>query len=405
MIVVGGTYTEICFEPIWENIFGSGFRAVTLLLSNNANEQIEYYTSADKTEIEPHLRYYENLYSNLEINIFSINKSPEFHYDHPLRTPAIVPRADVYQKNKITIDRENSNILSFGMLETDSEVHGNKVVYDPQSPVLPRSFKETGSSAKQLAIIVNRSEARILSQKTQINDMRDWLFENENCNVLIIKCGAKGAFLFEHINDIGTHIPVYETKNVWPIGSGDVFSATFANFWFSNNNDVKDCAINASRVTATYCNSKNLDILGKSNEFKLNELKIPFTPKEQVYLAGPFFTMGERWLVNEAWITLKSFGLNVFSPFHDVGHGSANDVVKKDLEGLDGSKIIFAIVDGLDSGTLFEIGYAICQKKKVIAFVQNEGEESLKMLEGTNCIIEKDFTTALYKLYWELGKK
>ena len=66
---------------------------------------------------------------------------------------------------------------------------------------------------------------------------------------------------------------------------------------------------------------------------------------------------------------------------------------------------MFAVVDGLDSGTLFEVGYAIAQNKKVIAFVQNEGEESLKMLEGSNCIIEKDLTTAIYKTYWELASR
>lgn len=95
--------------------------------------------------------------------------------------------------------------------------------------------------------------------------------------------------------------------------------------------------------------------------------------------------------------------LNVFSPFHDVGHGKAIDVVDKDIEGIDQSQVMLAIVDGLDSGTLFEIGYAIAKNKKVIAYVQNEDEESLKMLEGTDCIIEKDLATAIYKTYWQLG--
>lgn len=78
-------------------------------------------------------------------------------------------------------------------------------------------------------------------------------------------------------------------------------------------------------------------------------------------------------------------------------------MVEKDIEGLKNSEVIFAIVDGVDSGTLFEIGYAIAEGKKVIAFAQNETEESLKMLEGTNCEIVKDLTTAIYKTYWKLG--
>ena len=51
--------------------------------------------------------------------------------------------------------------------------------------------------------------------------------------------------------------------------------------------------------------------------------------------------------------------LKVFSPWHDVGFGVANEVVPKDLHALDNSAIVFAILDGLDSGTLFEIGYGV----------------------------------------------
>jgi nucleoside 2-deoxyribosyltransferase len=149
----------------------------------------------------------------------------------------------------------------------------------------------------------------------------------------------------------------------------------------------------------------DLDISDDLTSFQFTELTIDETPKGQIYLAGPFFTFSERWLVNEIYNTLKGFGLNVFSPFHDVGHGKAKDVVQQDLDGLDKSDIVFAIIDGLDPGTLFEVGYAISENKKVIAFVQKEGEESLKMLEGTDCSIERDLTTALYKIYWNLAAK
>ena len=237
-----------------------------------------------------------------------------------------------------------------------------------------------------------------------IEDIKDFFFNEEKCYALIIKMGAKGAFLYESKEKEPTRIPVYETNNVWPIGSGDVFSAYFALSWF-NNEDLSSSAIAASKSTAIYCNSKDLLITEKINTFSFEELFIDKIPTGQIYLAGPFFTFTQRWLVNEIWKILKDFGLKVFSPFHDVGHGHAKDVVDKDLVGLDNSEVVFAIVDGLDSGTLFEVGYAICQKKKVIVFVQNEDEESLKMLEGTDCIIEKDLTTAIYKLYWTLAKQ
>ena len=361
MIIVGGTYSEICFEPIWENIFGSGFRAV------------------------------------------SVFKCPIFQYDYPLKTPTIVPRPDLFSNKKTEIKVQGHQILAYGMLEASICLDGKKVVYDPQSPVNPISFTSTGSKAEQLITIVNYSEAKLITGCSDINDIRDYFFNVENCLGFILKMGAKGAHVFENGKTKSTIIPVYETNQVWPIGSGDIFSAFFAYNWFEGGHIVDSAKI-ASQATAIYCNSMDLSIKNKLQNFKLPELLINKEPKGQIYLAGPFFTFTERWLVNEIRNTFIGFNLKIFSPFHDVGHGKAIDVVDKDLEGIDESEIIFAIVDGLDSGTLFEIGYAISEKKKVIAFVQNEGEESLKMLEGTNCIIENDLTTAIYKTYWLLAK-
>ena len=49
--------------------------------------------------------------------------------------------------------------------------------------------------------------------------------------------------------------------------------------------------------------------------------------------------------------------------------------------------------------------YEVDPKKiPVIAYVQNESEESIKMLQGTGCIIERDLTTALYKSFWLLAE-
>jgi nucleoside 2-deoxyribosyltransferase len=57
-------------------------------------------------------------------------------------------------------------------------------------------------------------------------------------------------------------------------------------------------------------------------------------------------------------------------------------------------------LDGLDSGTLFEIGYARAMNKPVIAFVQNENEHALKMLVGTECEIVDDFVSSIYQTTW-----
>ena len=83
-------------------------------------------------------------------------------------------------------------------------------------------------------------------------------------------------------------------------------------------------------------------------------------------------------------IALFNQGLKVFSPLHDVGRGNADDVAPADLKGLDRSSVVLAIIDGLDPGTIFEIGYARAKGIPVIAYVENEKEEDLKMIGAAN---------------------
>jgi hypothetical protein len=402
MNIVGGTYYEVCSELYWDEIYGSGFRAVNLILENFPKQKINFHTYTDAA-VSEHLSVFDRKYSNLNLESHKIFRCAKFIYDHPLKTPVIQPRPDVYCDMNLSITAANENTLAFGMIEADLKIMGKKVVYDPQSPANPKPFASNGSKAERLIVVVNTSEARILAKSSDLSAIKNYFFNEEGCEACIIKMGAKGAMLFNSIEDDPIKIPVFKTQKVWPIGSGDVFSTYFAQMWFSGNENLQECAVSASKATAIYCESKKLNISEDLLNFSMPELNVKVTPENQVYLAGPFFTFSQRWLINEVRNSLRGFGVKVFSPMHDVGYGTAQDVALPDLMGIDDSEVLIAIVDGLDSGTIFEIGYAIAKKKKVIVFVQNEGEESLKMLDGSGCSIERDLSTAIYKTYWAFG--
>jgi nucleoside 2-deoxyribosyltransferase len=93
-------------------------------------------------------------------------------------------------------------------------------------------------------------------------------------------------------------------------------------------------------------------------------------------------------------------GMDVFSPVHDVGRGPAQEVAPKDIEALRECDAVFALVDGLDSGTVFEAGFARALGKPVYCLAQSVAEEDLKMLVGTDCRIYFDLVTALHHLHW-----
>lgn len=394
--VVGGTYEEYCFEPSYKERLGSGLRACRVLTELSPDTKLEFHTFGNDAAA----RYLQNF-------PFQTHRAPtpfsvSFHYDHPLIEPRISPRLDTFDRNDFKMNVEGDNVLCYGFFEGTSTIKGNKVVYDPQSPVMPIPFSSTQSQAGQLAYVINIREASIIAGTNDLQKIKVHFFATEKVQVLVIKMGPKGALVVTE-NNTEVTIPVYKTKNVWPIGSGDVFAAVFAYYWFKDNDPVA-AAQQASWLTACYCNYNDFAFSSIGVDESITQLIIDQYPTGQVYLAGPFFTFIERWLIEQARNSLLGMRLKVFSPLHEIGIGKAEDVVPKDIEAIENSAIVFAVVDGLDSGTLFEIGYAIKKGIPVIAYVENESSESIKMLQGTNCILEKDLTTAVYKCFWKLAE-
>lgn len=398
MIIVGETYYETCLEPEWDQIFGSGFRACSAILGNDKETNIDFHTFGDK-EISGILEPFSHYHKNFHVNITEIPKNPEFQYDTPLFPPRIYPRPDILANQKNLLNVSGVDILFFGFLEGTAIVNGTRVVYDPQSPSNPIPFSGTGSTAKKLVTVLNLSEAKEICKSEDVNDIRSYFLTVENCHAIVLKMGPLGALVITKEETI--QIPVYKTSKIWSIGSGDIFTSMFAYYWFKGDS-LKDSATKASKATAVYCDSKSLHFQGKLEAFNFEELQATKASRKSIYLAGPFFTFSQRWLINNIRASFLDMGLNVFSPLHDVGFGEADDVAKKDLSALEKVDLVFAIADGLDSGTLFEIGYASARNIPVVSFVQNETKDSLLMLEGSNCMIENDLATSVYKAFWKI---
>lgn len=395
--IVGGTYWETNYWPEWNELYGSGWRAVRVFRAFNPDASIFFNTVGDE-QVEKTLKIY-SASEKLEYHLEKASSAINFYYNHPLSCPKV----HGCKSGKYTLKTDGRYVVGFGMLEADITIDGEWVVYDPQSPSHPKSFRGQGGKANHLALVMNESEARMLSGEEELNQVKRVLFERENCEILIIKCGAKGAVVYSSIDDEGTTVPMYITSHVFPIGSGDVFTTVFSFFWFSGSTPV-DAALNASKAAAAYCEEYGI-VDGIPERLKTGSFT-EFVPDKRglIYLAGPFFTLNAKLFVSECRNILQAMGLRVFSPYHDVGEGKAEDVAPKDIEKLRECSCVFAIVDGLDSGTMFEVGYAVALGKKVVAYVENETEGALKMLEGTGCDIEKDFTTAIYKTCWYAAK-
>lgn len=398
--IVGGIYEEQCLHPQWNELYGSAGRAISAITRLNCKSILHSYADNLCREVMEQRAAIENF----NIDIKETQETIKFQYMHGLSRPRMTRNlSKINEPINITSDK----ILRFGMIEGDAVVDAKFAVYDPQCQYNPDFFSKNGSKAEHLALVLNLNEAKsmlnIFDNKISGEKIACDLAHSSSAEVVVIKMGPNGAIVYSD-NEI-KHIPSYITNNVWKIGSGDVFTALFAKEWMGDLHDPVTSAKLASKGTAYYCNNIGFPNENQINEFEAIELstshKIFSDEGVKVYLAGPFFTLAQQWLIEEVRYIFKALGLRVFSPFHDVGRGRAEDVVHKDIQAIIDCDLVYAIGDGLDSGTIFEVGFARSINKPVIFYSENESEGDKKMMQGTDCMMLDDFTTSVYHTFWK----
>jgi hypothetical protein len=409
LTIAGGLYAETCIDPVWSELFGPGGRAAAALCNRGVDIELHCY-------FNPEYRYRAEFQaSNFGFGLH-ITPGPtlSFDYFHFLSVPIVrklrstpdlslrFEGENIVKQPEPPLHIEGDNIIRYGFLEGDCIVSGRNVVYDPQDAGAPAYFQTNGSSAERLAFVCNLGEGRALTGKTEPEEVASELLIANSAEVVVLKMGPRGALVKTVASsDI---VPPHQTETVRKIGSGDVFTAEFAYSWLVEGDDPVTAAKAASLQTAYYCEFQTLPLrnhIAPQDLPAVNLPKLHAGGEYDVYLAGPFFDIGQRWLIEEARNLLLGMGLRVFSPIHDVGEGLANAVAEADLRGLDKSRIVFACLDGFDPGTVFEVGYAHARSIPIIGYGQNLYEHDRVMFEGSGCTIIEDFVSAIYRaVFW-----
>ncbi|TBX69621.1 hypothetical protein EZL74_07015 [Flavobacterium silvisoli] len=393
--VIGGTYREIDYDDVSLDIYGSGYRCCKFLLENKCI--VNYHTSGND-EVENYLNEVKKVYSNFSFKLTKSEDLVTFKYSFALDTPNIFPNIlNIKSTDNIKVDGDN--IICYGMLESEFNISGKKVIYDPQTSLRPKKYSEFGI-AEELIYIVNMNEAKSISSQNELEEIKKYFFNNEKAYALIIKNGPHGAKLYLKSNE-EIDIPSFITKNVNKIGSGDIFTSSFGYYWMNKKLPLKECAILASKATSLYCDKKvYIDVKDFEYDFIAYEGKN--LKDKQVYIAAPFFSLAELILIDKIRNAFLEFGVKVFSPFHDIGFGDDEAIAIKDLQGIKDSDIIFCVFDNLDSGTLIESGFSIAMDKKIIGYHRTCEDSKLLMLKPGNLKVFKNLTTAMYHTIWNL---
>ena len=403
MIVAGGTYREICEFPYDKTLYGPGLRSAAAVGEISSKETLLHTYSSESIERE--LRRKAGGY-RFSVDDTKISGEVSFHYIHNHSHPGQHINGDVHNPNLGPID--GNAILRFGFVEGDAVVKGERVVYDPQSPE-EKNFYDNGSKAGKLALVLNQHEARAYTGKEDHLEMLDSLVSGGNsADVAVVKCGSAGAII--HTGEEIVEIPLYETSSIWNIGSGDIFSSIFAIYWAEKELPPAEAAKNASLGTAYFCATRNLPI-PKSPEdvdgFEPVERDPAITDNSPtIYLATPFFTVGEFWFMEEVRDILFKEGVDVVAPYYDIGRAEDYDehtqVAQADLQALEDSDAVLALCDHCDPGTYFELGHARESDVPVTAYMTEYTENDSLMLDGTGCEIYSDLATAIFKAIWSV---
>lgn len=391
LIVTGGCYLETCTVPSWRRLYGSGTRAAAAVAPLSPGTRLHAYCHRDRVaDMEATMRAF-----GATAELSPIDERISFSYFHPMSRPHLHPSQPVLQPPLRVV---GETVLRFGFVEGEAVVDAHRAIYDPQGGDGATPFRANGSRSQDLAVVMNQREAE---QATGLSGAGAGhaLLGAHTAEVVVIKRGCEGAWVFECDRE-PVSVPAYRSERVFKIGSGDVFSAGFALHWGERGMDAPIAADLASRGVAAFVDYHALPLPEAGELADRKPFPIGRRPG-RIYLAGPFFDIAQRWLIEEALEGLDAMGVPAFSPLHEVGMGlPANETAAADLAGLDCCAAVLALADGADPGTVFEIGYALGRGKPVVVLSERGSERELATYRDGGCHVATDLASALYHAAW-----
>lgn len=124
------------------------------------------------------------------------------------------------------------------------------------------------------------------------------------------------------------------------------------------------------------------------------------TKKYDFYLASPFFN--DEQIKREETIknALRGYGFTVYAPReHGVvgslaSHESVEATFNSNVEAINNAKMVIAITDGKDMGTIWEAGYAYGKNIPIVYYAETLGNNPFNiMLSESGVGIFKDYTS------------
>ncbi len=388
MIVVGGAYDEACADPPLDWTFGSGVRAAavvgeqckSLVTAADPDSLARIHAVLGTTKVEHIARSGRIRFA------YDTPLSPPNRYSHPLDVGLDLPEV------------VGGDALVFGMVEATPRVSVSRAVVDPQHSLSLEGIRAVITS-DDLVVIANERELQLLAGDLNLGGAANTVLRETGASAVVVKAGAAGALVITLDEVVG--VQAIPTKDVWPIGSGDVFTAAFALAYFDGASAVVAANI-ASERAAGYCATRQV---GPVTMPSLYEVLAPTIDTLQdpprVYVAASFDTPEQRWSARTAARGIDDVGGKSFYPLRDVGPVRDQAVTAKaDLEGLAECASVLVLADAARTGPFFEAGWATRAGIPVIVASSDPDPTRFTMLRGSGATIVRDLSTAVYHSIW-----
>lgn len=386
MIVAGGVYVETCATPPSHTLMGSAGRAAVALVGREFVQLHTFHPPELADDVSVNF-----VPLGIEVRVHASRARVEFEYLHPLARPRVSP-VPLPASGSAAIS--GMSVLRFGCLEGDFVVDAATAVYDPQSNAAPDRFRENGSRAERLALVLNAVEARLLSGRSDLSAAATDLMLADGAQVVVVKDGPAGAHVFEADRD-AVHVPAFEARNAHKVGSGDVFSAMFAHLWSRGEASAVEAAHAASRHAAHYVSTRVLpcpDVLPPAAPRVMR-------PGLRVLVLADADTTPSVWLVGEALDGLRQLGARAAHVRTDARHAQdrthAESVASVPWDEWD---VVVALIVSPDDAALRAASVAIGHGKRVVAFAERAEAADAARLEG--CDVRGDLASSLYGSAW-----
>lgn len=335
---------------------------------------------------------------DVPVNATSRHHPIEFRYDTPLSPPRLL-MDDSDRKIEVP-EVEAEDAIVFGMVEAQPTVRASRAIVDPQHSLsLPQVFETV--VADELILVTNLSEVLDLAGANDLSKAVDEILGVTRTAAVVVKAGALGALVFERGAE-PAGIPALATPSVFPIGSGDVFTAALA-WHYLDSGDLVEAAHLASRRVAGYVMVRHLRAVDLGDDVfagvtpTVNSVQDPPT----VYVAASFANPEQRWSASTIDGGIKDIGGRSIYPLRDVGEKQdAKITAEADLASLDTCDAVVLLADVARTGPFFEAGWATCRGMPVVVMNSDPDPDRYTMLKGTGADLVSDLATAAYRAVW-----